>query len=118
MKKEYVREELGVTLKDIIYNTPTNSMSVEDFLQCLKEEAQEKELDGLKNIFVEVCGDYGDYYLCLTGERLETDAEFNARKKKLEKQLQREQEELEKQRQEYLKLKAKFEPEENKTQKQ
>lgn len=115
MKRECVRKNLGIHLRNLIYNTPTESMPIEDFLQCIKEEVEEKKLDGFKNICVEVCDNYEDSYLYLTGERLETDAEFNARKKKLEKQLQREEEKLEKQRQEYLRLKAKFEPEENKT---
>jgi hypothetical protein len=106
MKKQIVTESITTVDRYDFGDT------VDGIISSLLELKKAGEAKGYTNVSIDV-GFAGDDVFILTGERLETDQEFEARKKYEERRLQNEQDKLEHKKEEeyklFLKLKQKFE---------
>jgi hypothetical protein len=102
MEKIYVKDKHIISLEDLIGTADL-------VIDKLKEDISQLRLIGWKNLYFETEGNYEEITLMLTGERLETDGEFNKRQLKIQKKLQKDYKEIEKRRALYEILKNEFE---------
>ena len=93
MEKIYVEDKRNISMYDMFNGTPA------EVIEKIKSESSKLENEGWRNLKFAIYSDYDDLEIMFTGERLETDTEFNKRKGRLETKLKREYASLEKSQQ-------------------
>jgi superoxide dismutase len=108
MEKIYVQDKRYISMYDMFNGTPA------EVIEKIKKQSADLEVEGWKNLKLTIFGDYEDVQIIYTGERLETDSEFNKRKGRLEAKLKKDYANLEKRKALFETLKQEFEGDGNK----
>jgi hypothetical protein len=103
MEKIYVQDKRYISMYDMFNGTPA------EVIEKIKKQSADLWDEGWKNLKLTIFGDYEDVQIIYTGERIETDGEFNRRKGRLETKLKRDYANLEKRKALFETLKQEFE---------
>jgi superoxide dismutase len=103
MEKIYVQDKRDISIYDMFNGTPA------EVIEKIKKQSADLEAEGWKNLKFAIYSDYETLEIMYTGERLETDAEFNKRKGRLETKLKKDYANLEKRKALFETLKQEFE---------